>query len=46
MNTTPLRRTLVRTDPAARPQADISFVLRYFTAPGSTERASRNITGD
>lgn len=36
----------MRKDPAARPQADISFVLRYFTAPGSTERASRNITGD
>ncbi len=37
---------LVRTDPAAKPQAGISFVLIDFATPGITVRPIRNITGD
>ncbi|MGE3774406.1 MAG: acyl-CoA dehydrogenase family protein [Gammaproteobacteria bacterium] len=37
---------LVRTDPAAKPQAGISFLLIDFTTPGITVRPIRNIAGD
>jgi len=37
---------LVRTDPAAKPQAGISFVLIDFATPGITVRTIRNIAGD
>lgn len=37
---------LVRTDPDAKPQAGISFVLIDFAAPGITVRPIRNIAGD
>jgi len=37
---------LVRTDPDAKPQAGISFVLIDFASPGITVRPIRNIAGD
>lgn len=37
---------LVRTDPEAKPQAGISFVLIDFASPGITVRPIRNIAGD
>jgi alkylation response protein AidB-like acyl-CoA dehydrogenase len=37
---------LVRTDPTAKPQAGISFVLLDFATPGITVRPIRNIAGD
>ena len=37
---------LVRTDPDAKPQAGISFVLIDFATPGITVRPIRNIAGD
>lgn len=37
---------LVRTDPAAKPQAGISFVLIDLSVPGITIRPIRNIAGD
>jgi len=37
---------LVRTDPGAKPQAGISFVLIDFATPGITVRPIRNISGD
>ncbi len=37
---------LVRTDPKAKPQAGISFVLIDFNTPGITVRPIRNISGD
>jgi 3-oxochol-4-en-24-oyl-CoA dehydrogenase len=37
---------LVRTDPEAKPQAGISFVLIDFSTPGITVRPIRNISGD
>ncbi|MGR8919315.1 MAG: acyl-CoA dehydrogenase family protein, partial [Gammaproteobacteria bacterium] len=37
---------LVRTDPHAKPQAGISFVLIDFSTPGITVRPIRNIAGD
>lgn len=37
---------LVRTDPDAKPQAGISFVLIDFATPGITVRPIRNISGD
>ncbi|HMM77522.1 MAG TPA: acyl-CoA dehydrogenase [Gammaproteobacteria bacterium] len=37
---------LVRTDPAAKPQAGISFLLIDFTTPGITVRPIRNLAGD
>jgi len=37
---------LVRTDPEAKPQAGISFVLIDFATPGITVRPIRNIAGD
>jgi alkylation response protein AidB-like acyl-CoA dehydrogenase len=37
---------LVRTDPQAKPQAGISFVLIDFATPGITVRPIRNIAGD
>lgn len=37
---------LVRTDPDAKPQAGISFVLVDFSTPGITVRPIRNIGGD
>lgn len=37
---------LVRTDPSAKPQAGISFILIDFATPGITVRPIRNIAGD
>lgn len=37
---------LVRTDPQAKPQRGISFVLIDFKSPGITVRPIRNISGD
>ncbi len=37
---------LVRTDPEAKPQAGISFILIDFSSPGITVRPIRNMAGD